>query len=293
MILIRSKNTEAIFPMTRQWKSWISVLALTLSACGAAQTPPPSGFVIEPTTGIVASISGPEALHLSDGVGLRLSGVYAPDAADLRKAAMRQLEELALNRQAHFYGLAGVTDRQGHAIGWLEIETEGGKRFSVQEELVRAGLAYVRVFADSAGAAPRLLAAEAEARAAGRGVWANAPIYEAEALEGGEMTGFALVEGVVRDAALVRDRVYLNFGADYKTDFTAVVRAKDWPAWEAGASDLMALEGQKVSLRGFVSQRDGPSMSLSGPWDLAILTEGGAGSTDRLTGDAQLAKAAP
>ena len=37
---------------------------------------------------------------------------------------------------------------------------------------------------------------------------------------------FALVEGRVLEATQVRGRVFLNFSADYKTDFTISIAAK-------------------------------------------------------------------
>jgi hypothetical protein len=40
------------------------------------------------------------------------------------------------------------------------------------------------------------------------------------------------VEGRVPEATQVRGRVFLNFGADYKTDFTISIAAKDWTLFD-------------------------------------------------------------
>jgi micrococcal nuclease len=52
------------------------------------------------------------------------------------------------------------------------------------------------------------------------GIWENyskvLPPEEAEAHEG----SFQIVEGRIESAALKQNRIYLNFGKDWKTDFT-------------------------------------------------------------------------
>ena len=61
-------------------------------------------------------------------------------------------------------------------------------------------------------------------------------------------------------ARKIGGRFYLNFGEDYKTDFTATARSSIYNAWARDGFDLAALEGARLRIRGFVSDINGPSI---------------------------------
>ena len=76
--------------------------------------------------------------------------------------------------------------------------------------------------------------------------------------------------GVVAVAAVGR-RVYLNFGLDWRTDFTAVVAAKKAPAFAAAGIELARLAGRAVRLRGWIRRRNGPALTLTHPAQIELL----------------------
>ena len=82
---------------------------------------------------------------------------------------------------------------------------------------------------------------------------------------------YELVEGRVVDAAEVDGRIFLNFGDDWKTDMTATVSPQDARLFEAEAIDLLALGGQRIRVRGWVTWRNGPSISVSHPEQIEVL----------------------
>ena len=86
-----------------------------------------------------------------------------------------------------------------------------------------------------------------------------------------DVDSFQLVEGIITSAADVRGTVYLNFGADYKTDFTIVVAKKNRRSLERAGLDPMTLEGAKVRIRGWIELQNGPMIWLDDPNRLEIL----------------------
>ena len=116
-----------------------------------------------------------------------------------------------------------------------------------------------------------MLARERAARAARRGIWAD-PFYaiRTPANVGGHLGGFELVEGRVVDAAIVRGRAYLNFGPDYKTDFTVTVAPADRRRFEAAGIDLAALAGRTIRARGWIESYNGPMIEATHPDQLEI-----------------------
>ena len=130
--------------------------------------------------------------------------------------------------------------------------------------MLRASMGRVYSLADNTALVDDMLALERDARAQNKGIW-GLRYYAIRAPESvtGDVGSFQLVRGVVTDAALVRGRVYLNFGADYRTDFTILVPPKVRRAFERQGVDLLALEGQAVQVRGWVKSFNGPMIELT------------------------------
>lgn len=134
---------------------------------------------------------------------------------------------------------------------------------TIQEKLVAAGAARVSPQTDDLDFIDRLLTIEATARAARRGLWADNAYKIFGALDATDAIGaFHLVEGVVLRAALARSRFYLNFGENYRTDFTAGARSALYRKWRRSGFDLAALEGARARVRGFVEDINGPSIDV-------------------------------
>jgi len=87
----------------------------------------------------------------------------------------------------------------------------------------------VRSYAGSVWRNDVLLKSELIAREAGRGLWQSAdygvrsPAPNALAQH---VDSFQIVEGLIISTAQVRGQTYLNFGSDYRTDFTVSIARK-------------------------------------------------------------------
>lgn len=235
-----------------------------------------SGGEAEPSRarGVVARAPDAETLILDDGREVRLLGVVAPQPAQGRARAepghgeaQAGLAALALGRRLTLRPASPAPDRWGRlpALVFVERSEE-----SLQARLVRSGLVRVRAEPGLGEALRALLALEAEARSAKRGVWGS-PYYAVRAPEAAAASvgSYQIVEGVVVDAAQAGGTLYLNFGADWRSDFTAAVAEAARARFDVDA--LLALAGARVRVRGMVEERNGPIIWLSEPGQLETL----------------------
>jgi len=139
-----------------------------------------------------------------------------------------------------------------------------GVKVTLQEQMLAIGAARVAPQTDDHAFIDHLLNVERKAREGGRGIWALAAYRIVNALNANAaIDGYHVVEGIVVSARATRSRFYLNFGDDYRTDFTASAKSSLYRRWLRDEFDLAALEGAKVRIRGFVVDINGPSIDLT------------------------------
>ncbi|MGV8998013.1 MAG: thermonuclease family protein [Parvibaculaceae bacterium] len=214
-------------------------------------------------------------LTLTDGRMLRLAALARPDSVVAVAGWSAVVGQVAPAR-FNLYQTDKPNDRYGVLQGVL-ARADGSL---VEEELVRQGLARVSPRADMRLCLSDLLHVEAEARANRRGLWAepaNQPLAATDiaALEAREGQ-FVLVEGVVTDAIIRGGRLYLNFDADWRTDFTVTVAAGDARLFrdqrlKAKTGARPAMKGARVRVRGVLMRYNGPEMILTTPEQLEFL----------------------
>jgi hypothetical protein len=121
------------------------------------------------------------------------------------------------------------------------------------------------------------MAAEQEARAAQRGVWSR-EAYRVRAADDAEallkLVGrFALVEGRVAEVSRGQRTTYLNFGADWRNDFTASLASAVLARSADGATLVTGLAGKRVRVRGWIERRNGPMIVLGSLDAIEVLDE--------------------
>ena len=215
-----------------------------------------------------------DTVVLDDGKEVRLVGIQAPKLPlnrpnfkewPLAREAKDELEKLVLNQRVTLSYGGARTDRHGRTLAHLH--TDDGTW--AQGEMLNRGLARVYTFADNRAAARDLLALEAGAREAKRGIWAL-NYYRVQDADGkvGPPDTYQLVEGTVVEVADVRGRFFLNFGSDFKKDFTAGISPRDAESFASAGMDLEVAEG-KARARARLDRRaqrpgDGPDASGTG-----------------------------
>ena len=258
----------------------VFLLVLTLwaaDAAGGAAMPPPSDLVLDEEARVVEVIDGGTVL-LDDGETVRLAGIEVPStpAAEAGSAATR----LAVDaRQA----LAALVQGRGVALASGDARRDRYGRLRahlvrtdddtwVQGALLDAGLARVHSLVDDRVAVADMLAIESRARAERLGIWSRPDYRVRSATEANRgLRRFQLVEGRVRAAAVVRGRGYLNFGDDWREDFTVSISPRDRRRFEAAGIAVEDYEGRLLRVRGWVDSFNGPMIEATHPEQIEVL----------------------
>lgn len=274
------------FPLSRHGLRW--GLAALLWACplvmalAEAPKPVPPPALVPDSVGRVAEIVDGDTVILADGREVRLVGIQAP-----KLPLGRDMEPWPLADRAHA-GLAGLVEGRRVALAYggrrkdrygrhlAHLLRPGGHPATptlwVQGALVARGLARVYSFADNRTAVPELLRLERAARAAGRGIWAH-PFYRVRTRrEAHEAVGsFQVVLARVRETAEVRGRVYLNFGADWRSDFTVSIPPRARERFAEAGIDPLSYESRWVRVRGWIESYNGPSIEATHPEQIEVI----------------------
>jgi endonuclease YncB( thermonuclease family) len=222
----------------------------------------------EPTR--VGEIVGPQELLLADGRTVRLAGIWV-DPADgaAASAASAALASWLDGRLVTLDPPPAAADRHGR----LRAQARAREGMWLQGELVRRGFAVAAPAPDVAdGRVAQPLALEREARLAARGVWSGGAVgpWPAERVAA-ERGRYVLVSGRVREVARVQDQVYLNFGEDWRSDFTLRAEARRARAFAKAGLDLERLAGRNVLARGHLFEIGGPMIELVHPAQIGVV----------------------
>lgn len=232
----------------------------------------------------VAEIVDGDTVVLESGQHVRLVGIQAPklplgrrgfDPWPKAQAAKAKLATLVLGKTVHLWGGGTVEDRHGRMLAHLFIKSTGGW---VQRQMLLLGYARVYSFADNRRALAPLYQAEHLARNTENGIWEDAFYAIQQADDVSKRSGFEIVEGTVQNVSHFHSFTYLNFGPDWKTDFTIRISPKNrrnFGDTEAeGKAWLDALRGKAVRVRGWLFQRGGPMIEISHAEAIELLPDG-------------------
>ena len=238
----------------------------------------PNVALAEETQRVQSVVDG-DTVVLADGRQVRLPGLQAPKLplgrkgfrqwplADQSKAA---LEKLVADRTVRLRFGGARQDRHGRVLAHL-YRDDG---LWVQGEMLRLGLARMYTFADNRAFVPEMRAMEEEARRAGQGIWAH-PFYAVRTPEaiGRDIGTFQIVAGKIVAAAKVKGTVYLNFGDDWRTDFTVKTDKRALKLFAKTGLKPETWSGRRVEVRGWVRKRNGPMIEATHPEQLFLLSE--------------------
>lgn len=280
-----------------RWRAklgWIAaVLAAAIGSAASGQDPAPRPAPAAPRCAFaaaeddaVAAVEETGDVVLASGRRARLLDVRwtslddtadaaaTPQAVSARPGALAWLRTLRAVRVTTLS--AGAVDRWNRSPAVLAVPSGGpAAPVDVAELLVAEGLALVDAGERDRLCRPELLAVEASARAARRGVWRDRP-HRALDLEGlGRQAGrFTAIEGRVVSVGERRERTYLNFGRDFAKDFAVVLPKRSWAALKEAGHSASSLRGRLVRVRGVVEVRRGPSVEVTAADMVEVLAEG-------------------
>jgi hypothetical protein len=134
----------------------------------------------------------------------------------------------------------------------------------IQGALLAEGLARVMPTDSNPELLDQMYAAESQAREDQKGLWAEDSVWQLYTPENAQegLGHYQVVEGTVLKTATVNNNIYLNFGQDWRKDFTVMVT----PALRRDLSkkgiDPMSLSGKKIRARGWLREYNGPFIEL-------------------------------
>ncbi|MFM1813610.1 MAG: hypothetical protein RLZ98_305 [Pseudomonadota bacterium] len=234
----------------------------------------------------VAVLDG-ETMRLADGREVLLAGILAPHALDAvaktdnwqpADEARSALTRLVEGKDVEL-APAGAPDRYGRIPAHVFL-ADAVSRPWVQGAMLAQGNARAYALAARQPCLVEMLAAEASARAANRGIWAKAAYAvrsgrQARALERLRGT-FQVVEGRVLSSGRTKQRVYLNFGRNRWRDFAVSVGLGALPRGLESSS----LEGRTIRVRGWIVGHRGPLIELPDMRLMEVLQEAPAAALE-------------
>jgi micrococcal nuclease len=283
-----------------------SVLVFTLSGhADDAKTIQPCTLDPGPVRTVARILDG-ETLTLDDGIVVRLIGALAARARDAGAApgawppeseAVKALSDLVLGKKVKLAFGGRHKDRYGRYLAQVFLE-DGGVDEWVQGALLAGGHARVYGLPGSFACSRELLAHEAEARRNHLGLWSNdvyrtKPANSPAALM--RLRGkYQRVIGSVASIGHTKSATYLNFGTDYRSDFTARIGKNVLAANPDLARTLDGLTAKTVIVRGWIDRRNGPLIDVADPAQIEVIdkeNEPSAVSERSTPGEAQPARA--
>jgi endonuclease YncB( thermonuclease family) len=242
------------------------MMAIMLGAGGAAAD---NAERIEGPLAVAGAVAG-DLARLADGRTVRLAGIRVPAADDGESGAERFAElaraELGALLDGQLVTLT-LADPPYDRYGRLVAHIERADGVWLQGALLERGLAQVQTRPGETARADEMLAIEQDSRAVRRGLWAEPAFMAQDPTALAASAGrFRIVRGRVLRVAPTERYVYLNFGPDWRADFT--VRAQ---GAELAGLDLASLAGRLVEVRGVVLEAGGPLIELSHPQQIQVL----------------------
>lgn len=226
----------------------------------------------------VLKVIDPQTVLLHDGRTINLSGLYFPDfnmqvVGDYSLMAKKILEDALLGETVLVYQTPneewGRMNRMGHHLAHLQRQSD---RVWVQGLLLSLGLAQVRTTQRTPELAQDMYVFEKQARDEKIGIWSD-PAYKI--LEPGEaakhMDSFRIVQGHVVSAAMKNNRVFLNFGVDWREDFTASVSSEDRSLFNKQGVNPLDWNKKILRVRGWVRNYNGAFIEIDHPQAVEVL----------------------
>jgi endonuclease YncB( thermonuclease family) len=251
-----------------------AILAATLACCEAQAAAPPCAGDVEIGDAHIVRVEKNDVLVLDDGRALHLEGIRLPNAAQdrapqpLNDQAYGALNALANNQDVVARAVWPKEDRYDRVRA--QIFAEDGTWLQI--ELLRRGLARVDLAPDRGECNRELYDAESAARAAHLGIWA-APAYAVRTPDTvkADVGTFQIVVGKVLSTDVRDGRAYLNFGPDWKTDFTVTISPDDMKTFRRMGVDPLGYQDKLVRVRGIVQSLNGPEIEIGNPKQIELL----------------------
>jgi len=270
----------------------ISVLAaalvLTSWQPGAtAENAPPACLTAQRVQATIVRIIDSQTIETATGQRIRLAAIEAPNSIITTRAgkntglisrARTLLMRLTLNKKVSLVFDAGKPDRYGRKFAHILVFSSGKSTNTwVQAEMLARGLA--RAFPNTVDATcfQPLLEIEKAARLKKTGLWQNRSyqVIGAENLKtlNRSLGRLGLIEGRVHSVAVRRTRIYINFSADWKRDFTVTLNPRTYKLFTKSGVNIKDLANKTIRVRGWLGRHNGPTIVVNHVAQIEVLKD--------------------
>ncbi len=224
----------------------------------------------------VIEVITPQTIMLRNGQIIHLAGIRFPDytpqvAGSFAVTAIKILKDMLGGQSVEVYQTKnkdwGRSNRMGHDLAHLYIPEKG---LWVQGALLSLGLAQVETAQRNPEMAAQMLEIEKAAREEKTGIWEEAKILSPEETPG-HLNSFQIVEGKIESAAIKKNRYYLNFGGNWRDDFTVSIAPENKSVFSKQGINPLDWNGKRVRVRGWVQSYNGPYIDVTHPEAIEIL----------------------
>lgn len=230
---------------------------------------------------IIKVIDG-DTLVLEGGVHLRLIGLDTPELRikipggfkyqpqPFAEEAKRFTRKLAEGKEVRIEFDVEKKDKYGRLLGYCFIREPRGELF-LNEVLLREGFAVLYTFPPNVKYIERFVKAQRYARQNKKGLWGVYKVISSQ--EAHKFIGqIRTVRGKVLSTYSSDRAIFLNFGQDYKSDFTVVI-FKDALKYfkEKGIDVLNFYRGKTVEVSGRIREYQGPEIIAGSPYQIEVL----------------------
>lgn len=235
-------------------------------------------------SGKINKVIDGQTLLLTDGKIVRLTGIDLPidktnPDFDFSFQAKRFLEDTLLSkssgagRDVMVYQTRkaekGRINRMNHDLGHIlvkSLKTEAGEKPQIwlQGALIDNGLARIYTSPTNPQLNDVMLSQESTARDTGVGLWAkDSPFTLITADQAADRLGdFVVLQGWVVNAASVKNNLYLNFGDNWRSDFTVMINTSQRKKLSQQSISPTSLSGKTIRVRGWLREYNGPLIEL-------------------------------
>jgi len=223
--------------------------------------------------GRVTEIVDARSFRLADGRDVILAGIEPVTGSDGKTNPTAALSAIIAGRDVTLGGNDDMPDRYGRQPAFVFVDSSDTP---VQAQLLAQGAALVAASVTDKDCAAVLAAAEAAARDAKRGIWADPTVIKNTESPGDILAGigrFMLVEGKVLSVRQAGATTYLNFGRNWTRDFAVTIPKRMIPVFEGAGIMLKSLENRRIRVRGWIEARGGPRIEALRVGQIELLGE--------------------
>lgn len=212
-----------------------------------------------------------DTVEITGGKRVRYIGINAPEMGmPFYKEATQKNKLLVEGKRVNLeICKAEPRDRYGRVLAWVYADS-----LLVNAELLKEGLARTFIIPPCGlERADEFKRYQDEAKGKGVGIWTNWEQDIISADQAHRFIGHARwVRGKVVETYDSGKAVFLNFGADYRKDFTIVIFREDLIYFERiGIDPRRFYKDKEVLVYGHIKEHNGPEIIVETPWEIEVI----------------------